>query len=707
MRSERLEPFAGVSHLRGEAADYRRIGRAALVRVLFDMHLVRAFEQQLLYCVGRDEVPGPVHTSIGQESVPATVLRHLGPRDSVVGSHRAHHHFLVRTLAHTVAAAWDPLTERIPYAASMLLTRAFCEMLGRADGGNQGIGGSMHLRDAVVGFQGSSAIVGGGLPIAAGLAFAEALRGTGACAVCFVGDGAVNQGTFHETANLAGVLRLPLLIVVENNGYAEATRPAEVTAVLPLAGQGTAHGLNAAYVHGSDIAAVDGATASLLAGVRAGDGPAIIEVLTYRHLDHVGPASGSAAGYRSTQEESAWRRRDPITTLPRTLCDLGLLTPGEGQRIEDLAQEVVAQAFDAVPSTSAVMPVLDESALLRGLPVSEVCEFIEAPAPRPRWTFREAIAHGLAQALRRRPEVVLLGEEVTKPGGLLWQAGCLDQELVGTRVLDMPISEASFVGLAGGAAMAGLRPIVELMYGSFALIAADQLFNHIGLIRALYGGTAQAPVIVRAKVPIGLGYGPQHGLNPAGLFRSFPGWRVFAPADPREYLGVLNSALDCPDPVLLVEFSPLYDDVFTVSDADFAAKLPLEGMRFVRRGTDVTLLSYGIGVSWTLAAAEVLAAHGCSAEVIDLRALDSPAMDWKTLVSAVSRTQAAVFVDPAARGQAIGPRVIADLVSRHRLQFPMDYVACADVQPVAAALERQATADVPKIVHTVRRLLEL
>ncbi|WP_254705450.1 transketolase C-terminal domain-containing protein [Streptomyces vilmorinianum] len=143
-----------------------------------------------------------------------------------------------------------------------------------------------------------------------------------------------------------------------------------------------------------------------------------------------------------------------------------------------------------------------------------------------------------------------------------------------------------------------------------------------------------------------------------------------------------------------------------MTEADFTAKLPLEGVRFVRRGTDVSLLSYGAGLSWTLAAAEELAAHGCSAEVIDLRALDSPAMDWKTLVSAVSRTGAAVFVDPAAQGQAIGPRVIAELVSRHRLQLPMDHVACADVQPVAAALERQATAGVPEMVHTVRRLLE-
>lgn len=688
--------------LRGEPADYHRIGRPALVRVLFDMYLVRAFEEQLLCCVERGEGAGPVHSSIGQESVSAAVLRHLGPADSVVGSHRAHHHFLIQTMARTLDPDWDPLTRPIPEAATTLLTAAFAEMLGRSGGGNGGIGGSMHLRDAAVGFQGSSAIVGGGVPIAAGLAFAESSRGTGACVVCFIGDGAVNQGAFHETANLARVLRLPLLIVVENNGYAEATRPQEVSAVLPLASQGAAHGLVAAYVDGTDVAAVDGATARLLPGLRVGDGPAILEVLTYRHLDHVGAAPGSAAGYRSAQEESDWRRRDPIATLPRELSDLGLLEPGDDRRIEDAARAIVAEAFAAVPPASAVEPVLNELALLRGLPVSDASELIEAPAPRPQWTFKDAIAHGLAGTLRRREQVVFLGEEVAKPGGLLWQAGCLDHKLVGSRILDMPISEASFVGLAGGAAMSGLRPIVELMYGSFALIAADQLFNHIGMIRALYGNTAQAPVIVRAKVPIGRSYGPQHGLNPAGLFISFPGWRVFAPASPQEYLGILNAVLDCPDPVLLVEFSSLYDEVFAVTEADFTAKLPLHGARIVRYGTDVSLIGYGVAVSWALAAAEELAVHGCSAEVIDLRALDTPAMDWHALISTLSRTGAGVFVDPAARGQAIGPRLIAELVSRHGVCQPMDYVACADVQPVAPTLERQAIASVPEIVHTAR-----
>ncbi|MEU6602762.1 alpha-ketoacid dehydrogenase subunit alpha/beta [Streptomyces flaveolus] len=708
MRNEYIEASGRVAHQHGEPSDLRHIGRPAFRRTLFDMAAIRAFEQRLLHCADRGEVSGPLHTSIGQEGVAVAVCRHLEAGDQVIGNHRSHHHFLAQGLARTVPDGWDPLTDVPPVAAQELLTSAFAEILGRPTGVNHGVGGSMHLRHEKVGFMGSSAIVGGGIPLAAGLAFANRLRGTGACAVCFIGDGAVNQGTFHETANLAGVLDLPLLIVVENNGYAEATRPEEASAVLPLASQGLAHGLRAAAVEGGDHAGLHRTAEEFLSSMRRGGGPAIIEVETYRHFDHTGPERGSAVGYRSAAEEEAWLERDPMASLPRTLAVHGLLTADEDEAIRAAATAFVERAFDATPAPSALPPVLDTRTLLRG-PGREAWEertSAEEQAPRTKWTFKNAIAEGIAGALRHSPDVVFLGEEVANPGGLLWQAGRLDRNLVGSRIVNMPISEAGFVGMSCGAAMAGVRPIVELMYGSFALIAADQLFNHIGVIRALYGNTAQAPVIVRAKVPIGRGYGPQHGLNPAGLFTSFPGWRVYAPADPREYLGTLNSALRCDDPVLLIEFASLYDEVFELSEDAFTRHLPLEGARVVREGTDVSVFSYGIGVGWARAAADELAAAGCSAEVVDLRALDTLSTDWATLESSLTRTGHGLFVDPAARGQSIAPRLIADLVGRRAGAPRLSYLACADVQPVTPVLEQQAVIGTTDIVTAVHELLE-
>ncbi|WP_069743000.1 thiamine pyrophosphate-dependent enzyme [Streptomyces sp. EN23] len=713
MLSHTAQPFEPVSTFRDEPADYRRIGKSAFLRMLFDMRIVRLFETGLLERAARGEVTGPVHTAIGQEAVPAAVLRHLLPGDHVMGSHRAHHHFLVQSLTQTLDSAWDPLRDQFPQGAAKQLGAAFAEIMGLTTGVNHGAGGSMHLRDASVGFIGSTAIVGGGVPLASGLAFAHSLRGTDGCAVCFIGDGAVNQGTFHETANLARVLGLPLLIVVENNGYAEATPPQEVSAVLPLASQGAAHGLRAVEVLCDEPAALVSAAGALINGIRRGDGPALLEVRTYRHLDHTGGRPGSAAGYRSADEEAHWLHRDPLESLAPRLLREGLLAPGEERAVAEAAAAVTARIFEEVTTPQEASPTLDPYALLRApvlprfgedLPGRDTPGPARSDEPAAELTFEEAIGEGLARALASSPEVVLLGEEVGKPGGLLARTGRLDPALVGSRIIDTPISEASFVGLAGGAAMVGVRPVVELMYGSFALIAADQLFNHIGMVRALYGNTAQAPVIVRTKVPVGLGYGPQHGLNPVGLFASFPGWRVYAPADARDYLGVLRSALECDDPVLIVEFTQLYDEVLALTEADLTAGLPLEGARRIRRGSDVSIVTYGLGVRWGLEAAELLSTSGIEAEVVDLRALDTVAMDWATVEESIRRTGCGLFVDPAARGQAIGPRLVAELVER-AAGLRLACLACADVQPVAHQLERQAVIGAADVVRAVERLV--
>ncbi|MEV4556235.1 thiamine pyrophosphate-dependent enzyme [Kitasatospora sp. NPDC049285] len=671
------------------------------------MHFVRFFETAMLERAARGEVTGPVHTAIGQEVVAAAVLRHLRPDDLVVGNHRSHHHLLVQSLTRLLPADWDPLADAFPDPVAKHLAASFAEVTAQTSGVNHGAGGSMHLRDAEVGFAGSSAIVGGGIPLAAGLALAHRRRASGGVAVCFIGDGAVNQGVFHESANLARLLALPLLIVVENNGYAESTRPDEASSVLPLAGQGAAHGLRAVQVAGDEPAALTEAAGQLLETVRAGR-PALLEVETYRHLDHVGPRRGSAAGYRDEAEEQRWLERDPLVSLPRTLRREGLLPDGADLLVAAAAERAVGAVWERVAAAAPPgVERLDPYRLLRGAPPAATAA-AAAPAPSGPTvplTFQEAIAEGLGRALHRDPDVLFLGEEVGKPGGLLAQCGRLDRTLVGTRIIDTPISEAGFVGLAGGAALAGLRPVVELMYGSFALVAADQLFNHIGVVRALYGNTAKAPVVVRTKVPTGLGYGPQHGLNPVGLFGAFPGWRVHAPADAREYLGVLNSALECDDPVLIVEFSPLYGERAALTEADFTARLPLEGARTVRAGSDVTLVGYGLALHWALEAAEVLAAEGVDAEVVDLRALDFAAIDWSTLEASLRRTGRGLFVDPAARGQAIGPRLVAELGARSPGPV-LATLACADVQPVARELERQAVLTAADVVRAARRLID-
>jgi 2-oxoisovalerate dehydrogenase E1 component len=307
-----------------------------------------------------------LHSSIGQEGIPAAILPLLRAGDNIIGNHRSHHHLIVQTLSRTRAAGWNPLTDDFPPLAAKQLARVLSEILGRVEGINHGVAGSMHLRNDKVGFMASTAIVGGGLPIAAGLALAHSVRNNDACTICFIGDGAVNQGTFHETANIAKLLRLPLLIVVENNGYSEATRPTEASALLPLASQGLAHGFVASCVKGSDLAAIYCAAESSILTVRRREGPAIIEVETYRHFDHVGHRQGSATGYRTAAEEAAWFMLDPMSSLPKKLDELGLIRADEVQKIEDMATRFVSYAYQSIPPNPSDSAALDARALLRG-----------------------------------------------------------------------------------------------------------------------------------------------------------------------------------------------------------------------------------------------------------------------------------------------------------------------------------------------------
>ncbi|MEE2059066.1 thiamine pyrophosphate-dependent enzyme [Rhodococcus artemisiae] len=677
----------------------------SLARLLFVMQVIRSFEMALLQASNDGRLHGPVHTSVGQEIVPATLLAYTRPGDWVFGGHRSHHHLIGQALSRLLPTDWNAATDTVPESVHHFLTAAMAEIVGCEGGLEGGVGGSMHLRAPGIGFGGTSAIVGGAIPLAAGAALSAKLRTTDGAAVCFIGDGALNQGVFHETANLSGLLSLPLLIVVENNGYAEATTPSEASALPALASQGAAHGMAAWQVHGDDPAALLAAAAECWSVIREGL-PAMIEVITYRHFDHTGPHPGSKAGYRSVEEEADAWRRDPLESIPPILRTHGLLDSVQVRQVIGSAHALIDTIADDVSARQVASHSLDVASLLRSQePLADAtCNMREHSPQLPAgpYRFRESIAAGIANALRTRTDVVFLGEEVGKPGGILWQAGLLGAGRSLPRVINMPISEAGFVGLGGGLAMTGMRPIVELMYGSFVLVAADQLFNHIGAVRALYGGNASAPVIVRTKVPYGRGYGAQHGLNPVALFASFPGWRIAAPATPQEWLGTFNSALECEDPVLILEFTELYDEKFDVTPAEFTTSLPLWGHNRIRSGSDATIVTYGLGVSLATQAADLLAAAGTQVEIIDLRALDMLSIDVAGLRRALSRTGHGLFVEPSPQSHTIAPRLWAEIGQVDGLVLKS--LSCADVQPVARALEAQALIDVKDIVQAIEEI---
>lgn len=298
------------------------IEKERLVWIYRTMNQIRKFEEKAVSLFESNTLRGSVHLYIGQEAVAATVCSLLRKDDYITSTHRGHGHCIAKGAA---------------------LNEAMAELMGKATGCCKGRGGSMHIADLSLGNLGANAIVGAGIPIAAGGALAAQLRGTDQVAVSFFGDGASNQGIFHEGLNLAAVWKLPAIFICENNGFGISVPVSESTSVKDVSVRGTAYDMPGVTVDGNDVFAIDEAVQQAIARARAGDGPTLIECKTYRWYGHW---TGDPQVYRTREEVETWKQKCPIQRLKAYLTDHEVLTDQDIAAIEDKAYEEVEAAAE-------------------------------------------------------------------------------------------------------------------------------------------------------------------------------------------------------------------------------------------------------------------------------------------------------------------------------------------------------------------------
>lgn len=688
----------------------------ALRRILFQVFLVRSFEERLLELKDRDLIHGPVHSSIGQEASAAGCMQALLPGDLITSTHRGHHHFLCKALNARAGADFDPLRQ-IPAALHDVVYRTAAEIMGRREGYCRGRGGSMHLADRDSGCLGTNAIVAGGVPCATGAAWAGKLRRRPDCAVAFMGDGALGQGIVHEVMNMAAVFGIPVIYFIENNLYAVATHVSEAFAVEHLAQHGLAHGIDALIVDGMHPVAVFTAVQRARHIALSTSRPIIIEAKTYRFKHQAQGLPGSAFGYRTREEEEQWALRDPVRSFPTQLVDAGAMTIADTERIHDLAVDAVETAFRRLErggnGYGADGQEANREELLAGVLSSN------APARRTaRWrsnlstaavksAFIDTIPMVMGRRLETDETAVLIGEEVGHlRGGAFMASKGLSQRFP-DRVFDTPISEAGFSGMALGLALNGMRPIVEIMYPDFALVAADQLFNQISRCKYMYGGQFDVPLVVRTRVGIGSGYGAQHSMEPSGLYASFPGWRIVAPSTPADYVGLFNTAFASDDPVLVVEHQALYTTNGSLpNDLDY--RIPFGEAQIVASGTDVTLVASSWMTVQALQAARILADQGVSVEVIDLRTLDYAGIDYQTIGASLQKTGYIAIAEEGNLWGGIGAHLAWEVQMRFfdMLDGEIRRIASDPIpMPVSRSLERLVVPGIEEICHTILEMV--
>lgn len=645
--------------------------------LLRGMIRIRRFEEKCYELYTQEKIRGFLHLYDGEEAVAVGILAALEPRDRVVSTYREHGHALAR---------------------GMSMEAALAEMYGKATGCAGGRGGSMHLFDAETNFYGGNAIVGGGLPLAVGLGLGDKLLGQDRVTVCFFGDGALAEGEFHEAMNLAALWKLPVLFALENNLYAMGTAVARVQANPDFVPRAASYGMPAEAVDGNDVVAVEAAARRLVEAIRGGGGPQFLECQTYRTRPH---SMFDAEKYRDKAEVAEWRKRSPITRFQSWLLDNNLMHQEEVDAIE---AEVEAQLKNAVAACEQAPwePVAD---LTRHL----VAEIRPAPpkpgalAPPVDSTYRDCCRQAITEALLRDDRVFLMGEDVGAYGGCYAVSLGLLKEFGPERIRDTPLSESAFTGAGIGAALVGMRPIVEIMTVNFSLLALDQILNTAATIRHMSAGQFGVPLVIRMATGAGRQLAAQHSHSLEAFFAHIPGLRVLAPATLEDARGMLATALEDPDPVIILEHVMLYNMAGKIAANAGAVDIDRAVVR--RAGRDVTLIAWSHSLWKALEAAEALAKEGIDAEVIDLRSLRP--LDEQTMVASVTRTRRAVVVDEGWRSGSLSAEIAARLQEAcfWQLDAPVARVCSAEVPvPYPKHLETAALPQVADIVAAVKAL---
>ncbi|MEV6844398.1 thiamine pyrophosphate-dependent enzyme [Actinoplanes sp. NPDC051411] len=715
-----LHPDAAWTELVVTDADWDAADPELLTTMFNQLVLIRAFEEFVLELAAAGLVHGPAHSSIGQEGGAVGSVLALAPGDEVNGSHRGHHQFLAKALQHVAPKGFDltaPLSEEI----RTVLLRTLAEICGLDRGFSHGRGGSMHLQWKEAGAMGTNAIVGGGVPLAAGYAWAGRQAGTDAVAVTYFGDGAANIGSTLETFNLAAAWRLPVCFFLENNQYAVSTSVDEATGEPRLSARGPGFGIASWRVDGMDPLAVHLTMREATAHMRGGHGPALVEADTYRYFHQNGPFPGSAFRYRSKEEEAQWRARDPIDQVAGHLIRRGLLTAESRDAAGAGAKEAVAAAGRTLlepvpggkPGERRIVPSeWPDPAFVNVGVRGDLGEFADARLADDDVAVRETkFIDAVAEVMRRRMDtddrIVVMGEDVHRLSGGTNGATKGLKDAFPDRILGTPISENAFSGLAGGIALDGrFRPVVEFMYADFMWVAADQLFNQIAKARHMFGGDGTVPLVLRSKVATGTGYGSQHSMDPAGIFATAAGWRIVAPSTPFDYVGLMNAALRCEDPVVVLEHVDLYNSTGPGPVDDYDYCLPVGKAAVRREGSAVTVIAYLSMVAEALAAIEET---GVDAELIDLRWLDRAGVDWDTLGESIRKTNRILIVEQGAVGTSYGGW-LADEIQRRFfdwLDAPVGRVTGGEASPsISKVLERAAIARREEIAAGLRRIVE-
>ena len=650
---------------------------------------IRLTELKIAEIYPTDKIQSPIHLSIGQEAVSAGVALALAATDHLYGTYRGHGLYITRGGS---------------------LKKLFAELYGKETGCAKGKGGSMHLIAPEKGLMGCSAIVASTVPVATGDALASQMQGRKRVVASFFGDGVFGAGVFYESANFSVLKNLPVLYVCENNNYAVHSRVEDRHKQTELFRMGEGLGLPGKRFDGTDPFLVYSRVREAAEEIRKGGGPRLLEFMTYRWYEHVGPERDHEEAYRDRAKLDYALENDPLEKSREILEKKFKVSRQEF----DLWEEEIRTEIEAAVEFAEESPLPSPEDLREDLYVDTTSwgdRSIGRPVPPGSGTgtgrlisYREALNQALIQAMERDPSVFVMGIGADDHKAIFGSTKDLVERFGEARCFDTPISEAAMTGVAIGAALGGMKPVHVHIRADFLYLALDQLLNLAAKWRYMFGGTMNVPMVVRAVIGRSWGQGAQHSQSLQSFFMQVPGIKVVMPTTPYDAKGLLLSAISDPNPVVMIEHRLLYDIAGGVPENDY--KIPF-GQAVVRRlGKDVTLVSNSYMVVECLKAAEFLEEQGIDVEIIDPVSLVP--LDEETILNSVKKTGRLLVVDCGWTTCGVSAEIAALAAEKafSELKAPVQRLGNEAVPcPVAKPLENEFYPSAKKIVARVCRML--
>lgn len=609
--------------------DRKDLSDDQLIRLYHELVRPRIIEEKMLVLLRQGKL-AKWFSGIGQEAVSVGAAMALHQDEYVLPMHRNLGIFSVRNIP---------------------LHRLFSQWMGKPGGFTNGRDRSFHFGTQEYKIIGMISHLGPQCGIADGIALGNILKQNNKATIVFSGDGGASEGDFHEAVNVAAVWDLPVIFIVENNGYGLSTPSSEQYRCKSFADKGIGYGIQGVSVDGNNILEVYNTLNELLSDIRKNPRPIIFEARTFRMRGH---EEASGTKYVPQQLFDEWGKKDPIANYENYLLESKIISTAQVESIRtkiktEIEEHLKISYAESDPEVNTVIELRDMYA-----PSNDTS--ITASGAVTEKRFLDAITDGLRQGMQRHKNLVIMGQDIAEYGGVFKATQGFVEEFGKSRVRNTPITESSILGASLGLSINGYKSIVEMQFADFVTCGFNQIVNNLAKTHYRWGQNAD--VVVRMPTGATVGAGPFHSQSTEAWFFHVPGLKILYPAFPGDAKGLLAAAIEDPNPVMFFEHKALYRSVSGLVADDYFT-IPIGKASKIREGTDLTIVTYGLGVHWAMEALDEN--KNIQADLIDLRSL----LPWdkETVLESVKRTGKVIIFHEDTLTGGIGGEIAAEISS--------------------------------------------